>query len=363
LHLFMKARYAENFKKIASAENLLEAWQEFLTGKRGKPDVQEFQLRLMDNILSLRDDLVNGTYRHGGYEAFKISDPKPRDIHKASVRDRLVHHAIYRVLYPFFDQTFISDSFSCRNGKGTHAAMNRFRTFARIVSKNDMRTCWVLKGDIRKFFANVDHTVLMGILKSYIPDGRIIKLSEEVIGSFSSAPGIGLPLGNLTSQLFVNIYMNEFDQFVKHTLKARHYLRYADDFIVLSGNREWLEIILPEMRNFLANRLILALHPKKVSIKTLASGVDVLGWVHFPDHRVLRTTTKRRAISRVAADSNEQRVASYLGMLKHGNGKKIKNQILQIVGGGFGTEGYKKGKVIALYTKSKVNLAPQWAKR
>jgi retron-type reverse transcriptase len=323
----MKKIYAENFEKIASAENLLEAWQEFLPGKRGKRDVQEFQLHLMDNILSLRADLVNGTYRHGGYRHFKISDPKPRDIHKASVRDRLLHHAIYRQLYPFFDITFIADSFSCRNAKGTHAAMNRFRAFGYIVGRNNTRTCWVLQCDVKKFFANVDHGILVEILRLYISDQRIMNLLKEVIRSFSSMPGVGLPLGNLTSQLLVNIYMNEFDQFMKHAIRAKHYLRYADDFIILSSNQEWLEIILPEIRNFLANRLKLTLHPDKVSIKTLASGVDVLGWVHFPDHRVLRTGTKKRAIARVAADPNEQRVASYLGMLKHGNAEKIRSTI------------------------------------
>ena len=119
---------------------------------------------------------------------------------------------------------------------------------------------------------------------------------------------------------------------MKHAIRAKHYLRYADDFIILSANREWLEIILLEIRNFLANRLKLTLHPDKVSIKTLASGVDVLGWVHFPDYRVLRTTTKRRAISRVTNDPNPKRVASYLGMLKHGNARGIKNTILEISG-------------------------------
>jgi len=324
----LKKIYAEKFEKIASMENLLEAWREFLPGKRGKRDVQEFQLHLMDNILSLRADLINGTYRHGGYQAFKISDPKPRDIHKACVRDRLVHHAIYRQLYPFFDKTFIADSFSCRNDKGTHAAMNRFRTFAYAVSKNDTRTCWVLQCDIRKFFASVDHAVLIEIMKSYIADQRIVGLLEEVIGSFSTTSGVGLPLGNLTSQLLVNIYMNEFDQFMKHVIRAKQYFRYADDFTILSSNRDWLEIILSEIRNFLANRLKLELHPAKVSIKTLASGVDILGWIHSSDHRVLRTTTKRRAMSRIVDDPNEHRVASYVGMLKHGNGEKIKRIIL-----------------------------------
>src|SRR5271165_1926909 len=115
----MKREMIGGFEKIAATENLLEAWREFLPGKRGKRDVQEYQLRLMDNILSLRADILNGTYRHGGYHAFNISDPKPRNIHKAAVRDRLLHHAIYRVLYPFFERTFVSDSFSCRDEKGS----------------------------------------------------------------------------------------------------------------------------------------------------------------------------------------------------------------------------------------------------
>ena len=151
----MKREMIGGFEKIAATENLLEAWREFLPGKHGKRDVQEYQLRLMDNILSLRADILNGAYRHGGYHAFNISDPKPRNIHKAAVRDRLLHHAIYRVLYPFFELTFVSDSFSCRDEKGSHAALNRFRSFSRIVSKNHTRTCWVLKCDIRKFFANI----------------------------------------------------------------------------------------------------------------------------------------------------------------------------------------------------------------
>jgi RNA-directed DNA polymerase len=328
----MKIRYVENLEKIAGMQNLLKAWEEFVAGKRGKRDVQEFQLRLMDNLFALHADLINHTYRHGGYQAFNIADPKPRNIHKASVRDRLVHHAIHRVLDPFFDKIFIADSFSCRVGKGTHAAMNRFRSFAHIVSKNDTRTCWVLKCDIRKFFASVDHSTMIEVLKSRIVDEGIIQLLGGVVNSFSSTtPGVGLPLGNLTSQLLVNVYMNEFDQFMKHVIRAKYYLRYADDFLILSTNRDWLEVILPEMRNFLLGRLGLTLHPKKVSIKTLASGVDVLGWVHFPDHRVLRTTTKRRAISRIVIDPNPARVASYLGMLKHGNAGKIIQTIDRVV--------------------------------
>jgi retron-type reverse transcriptase len=320
----MKAQFSQKFEDIVSVENLLEAWREFLRGKRGKRDVQEFQLRLMDNILSLRADLVNGTYRHGGYRHFRISDPKPRDIHKAGVRDRLLHHAIYRVLYPFFDRTFAADSFSCRNRKGTHRAMDRFRRFYRQVGKNDTRQCWVLKCDIRKFFANIDHAILTGILRERISDERLFSLLHEIIGSFSSThSGIGLPLGNLTSQLFVNIYMDEFDQFAKHILRAKHYLRYADDFVFLSSNREWLEIILPEIACFLENRLKLKLHPHKVSVETISSGVDFLGWVHFPDHRILRTATKRRILKRLRGNQKEGTVQSYRGLLGHGNARKL----------------------------------------
>lgn len=278
----------------------------------------------MDNIFVLHKDLADGTYCHGSYSAFKISDPKPRNIHKASVRDRLVHHAIYRQLHPSFDQMFIADSYSCRDNKGTHRAINRFREYAWKVSKNHTSTCWVLKCDIRKFFASIDHRILMNILERSISDDRTIALLNGIIESFYSiGPGKGLPLGNLTSQLLVNIYMNRFDQFVKHRLKAKYYIRYADDFVFLSPDRNELENLLPIIGEFLRNELGLSLHPDKVSISTIASGVDFLGWVHFPDHRVIRTSTRRRMKRNLAGQRNEAMVQSYRGMLSHGNTGKI----------------------------------------
>ncbi|MEK7537146.1 MAG: reverse transcriptase/maturase family protein [Patescibacteria group bacterium] len=314
------------YEDIISLENILEAWKEFIKDKRKKKDVYEFQLNLMDNILELHRDLKSFKYIHGGYKVFKINDPKPRNIHKADVRDRLLHHAIYRILYPFFDRTFISDSFSCRNYKGTHRALNRFRRFGYKVSKNNTKTCWVLKCDIRKFFENISQDILIGILKKYIPDKKVIWLLEKVIRSFSS----GLPLGNLTSQLLINIYMNEFDQFVKHKLRIKYYIRYADDFVIFSGDRNWLESKIEPIRNFLSDRLKLELHSDKIFIKTLASGVDFLGWVHFPDHRILRTTTKRRMFRRLKESRNQETLNSYLGLIKHGNTGKIKKKIYLI---------------------------------
>jgi len=283
----------------------------------------------MSNIISLHRDLVAKTYKHSAYQAFNISDPKPRRIHKAIVRDRLLHHAIYRILYPPFDKVFISDSFSCRLRKGTHKAINRFRRFARKSSQNHTKTVWVLKCDIRKFFASVDQKILKEIIAGYISDQDIRWLISQIIDSFfSTAKNVGLPLGNLTSQLLVNIYMNEFDQFMKHKLKAKYYIRYADDFVVFSKDKSWLINLAPQIQVFLADRLHLQLHPQKISIKTIASGVDYLGWVHFPDHRVIRTTTKKRIMREILKkQGKKETVQSYLGLLSHGNSHKIRSKV------------------------------------
>lgn len=313
------------YNDIISVENLLTAWREFLRGKRKRQDIAEFSLHLTDNILVLHRELVDKTYKHGNYQEFKISDPKPRVIHKATVRDRLLHHALYRVLYPYFDRLFISDSYSCRKGKGTHKAINRLREYGRKVSYNNTRTVWILKCDIRKFFANIDHTVLKEIMEKNIEDKDIMWLLSEIINSFctNNIIGVGLPLGNLTSQLLINIYMNDFDQFVKHKLKLKYYVRYADDFVVLSESKSYVDSQLTKISEFLENRLKLSLHPDKVFIKTLASGVDFLGWVHFPHHRVLRTATKRRMFKRLKRSRKKETTTSYLGLLKHGNTYKL----------------------------------------
>lgn len=317
------------YEDIISLENLLVAWKEFVAGKGKKKDVVEFKSRFMDNVMRLHEDLKSLEYKHSSYYAFKISDPKPRDIHKAEVRDRLLHHAVYRQLYSFFDRKWIADSYSCRDDKGTHRAINRFRSFFQKVSRNDTRTCWVLKCDIRKFFASIDHQVLLEILNKQIDDKKIVALLEKVIESFqSTGPGKGLPLGNLTSQLLVNVYMNEFDQFAKHKLKAHFYIRYADDFVFLSENKKALESLIPTIKDFLQVRLKLLLHPTKVSISTVASGVDFLGWVHFPTHRTLCTSTKRRMIKNIRGEEKEASRQSYRGMLIHGNAYKLSSTYL-----------------------------------
>ena len=329
----MRIQLNHKFEDIVSIENLLKAWKEFVKGKRNKPDVQNFGLHLMDNVLALYFDLTNHVYSHGSYIHFNINDPKPSNISKATVRDRLLHHAVYRILYPFFERTFIADSFSCRLGKGTHKALGHFHEFANKASHNHTKTCWVLKCDIRKFFANINQQILIDILKRYIPDENIIQLLEEIILSFNNGiAGFGLPLGNLTSQLFVNVYMNEFDQFVKHKLKAKYYIRYADDFVIFSDSRNILENQILIAKNFLKDKLCLELHPKKISIKTLASGIDFLGWVNFPKYKVIRTRTKQRMFKKIAAKPQAPTITSYLGLLRHGKAQKIQNKILEQFG-------------------------------
>ncbi len=274
----------------------------------------------MGNLLALHERLLNMTYQHSPYKAFVISDPKTRSIHKACVADRVLHRALYRKLSPSFDRIFIADSFSCRMNKGTHKALKRFKRFSDQVSKNHHKTVWVLKCDIRKFFASIDQQILLQILDARIADKRIVWLLQRVTSSFSSAEeGIGLPLGNLTSQLFSNVYLNVFDQFVKHQLHEKYYIRYADDFVFFSRDCRYLEQIFPMLADFLWRELHLQLHPNKIELRTIASGVDFLGWVHFSDHRVLRTTTKRRMMNAIQRNPKTSVVASYQGLLKHGN--------------------------------------------
>lgn len=175
------------YEKITSIDNLLIAWEEFIVNKKKRVDVQIFSNDLLANILSLHNDLINLTYKHSCYQRFNINDPKTRIIHKAKVRDRLLHHAIYRVLCPIFDKSFIYDSYSCRLNKGTHKAVKRLESFTQKVSRNYTKPCYILKCDVKKFFDSVDHKILLRILKKKIIDPDVIWLLKEIIRSFDSS--------------------------------------------------------------------------------------------------------------------------------------------------------------------------------
>lgn len=244
---------------------------------------------------------------------FIVADPKVRRIHKATVRDRLVHHALFRVLYPLFDQSFIHDSYSCRVGKGTHRAVRRLEVFSRRLGFNGRRNFWALKCDVRRYFDSVDHGILLSLIQRRVGDDGALWLVERILASFHTVLGRGLPLGNVTSQLFANIYLNELDRFVKHDLGCRYYLRYCDDFLILSRDSSGLGLYRDWIAGFLSSSLRLELHPDKVSIRKYSQGIDFLGYVVRPHHTVLRTRTKRRMLTRINTDN----ASSYFGMLKH----------------------------------------------
>lgn len=323
---------------MISPENLFAAWEEFRKAKSSRKDVQAFEWKLEEFTFMLHRNLAAGTYRHGPYHAFRICDPKQRQIHKATVRDRIVHHAVFAALNPIFESTFISHSFSCRKGKGTHRGVDALERMLWKVSRNHTRPCFALKCDVNRFFASVDHGILLGILRRSIVDERVMELLSEIVASFSSVTDMakGIPIGNLTSQLFANVYMNEFDQFMKHDLRIKSYIRYTDDFVVISNNKDSLCSLLPFIKEFLREKLCLDLHPHKVTIRKYRQGIDFLGYVLLPRYRVLRTTTRRRIFRKVQASAAapsagflppDHALQSYLGVLSHANAHRLSEDL------------------------------------
>ncbi|KKU81471.1 MAG: RNA-directed DNA polymerase [Parcubacteria group bacterium GW2011_GWA1_47_8] len=289
--------YARSFEEIISYESLLRAWEDFVKGKRKRVDVNDFARTLLDNLWQLHFDLKNNTYVHGGYLEYVICDPKKRMIHKASVRDRVVHRVIYNALYRYFDKRFVHDSYSSRKGKGMHKARDRFKYFVRKVSKNCTKQCFVLKFDIQKCFASIDQKVLLCLLRRNIADDKLFDIAKNIVESF----GCGLPLGNFTSQLFINVYLHELDLFCKQELHIKYYLRYADDVVVVSNDEYELEVIHKRIADFLLRKLFLITHKK--SITTISHGVDVLGVIFFPRYGILRKRTRvKMALRNLAAE-------------------------------------------------------------
>lgn len=267
-----------DFTTICSQIALNTAWKKFSRCKKSRVDVAEFQKNLLHNISNLHNLLVSGNYKHSSYQMFRICDPKQRTIHKAIVADRLVHQAIVSAIEPVFDKQFIYDSYSCRIGKGTHAGVSRLNLFLRRESHNDSQKVYVLKCDVRQFFATIDHDTLIRLIKQKICDKQTLDLLKIIINSHSSSAGKGIPLGNVTSQLFANIYLHELDWFMKQTLGIKHYLRYCDDFMVVSTDRTYLLSLIEPIHHFLSDKLMLELHPNKISICSWDQGIDFLGY-------------------------------------------------------------------------------------
>ncbi len=335
--------YKNIFENIISIENLLLAWDEFKNGKRGKNDVQIFELNLEDNLFALHQELKSKKYKHSKYIGFYINDPKKRHIHKAKVRDRVVRHAIHRILYPIFNPTFIFTSYSSRKGRGTHKAVIRLSQTLRNIYQTHGK-CFVLKCDIKKFFPTIDHKILMKIIAKRIKDKDALWLIKKIVKSFESEfttkrDKKGTPIGNLTSQILVNIYMNEMDQFIKNQLKVKCYIRYADDFIVVHHDKNYLADLLLEIKTFLNRELKMRLHPGKVTIRKYRQGIDYLRYVVLPKAIILRTKTKKRMFRKLKQRVKEykqgkidektliQSFNSYLGVLSHANSYKLEQEL------------------------------------
>lgn len=291
--------YRHLYPKLCSFENLFIAYRRARKGKRRKPAVAHFERWQEENLFRLQEELLNKTYQPGRYTNFYIQEPKRRKISAAPFRDRVVHHALCQVIEPIFERRFIFDSYACRLGKGTHRALDRCTYLAR-------RYPYVLKCDIVQFFPSIDHAILRGVLARLIADPDILEVMDRILESgagvladeydmvwfpnddlLAAARPRGLPIGNLTSQFWANVYLNELDQFVKRELKCPAYLRYVDDFLLFSDDKVKLHHWRKQIIAFLA-WLRLILHEGEAQVFPVTEGINFLGFRVYPDHRRLK---------------------------------------------------------------------------
>lgn len=281
--------------------------------------------------------MKNRTYVHGGYREFIITDSKKRTINAAPFRDRVVHHMICNIIEPILDRTFIYDSYACRKGKGTHRAFKKLEKNlrsikAKIPERERELNCkiYVLKCDISKFFDNIDHNILIGLLKEKIGDKDTMWLIEKIIRSHERKEGVGIPIGNLTSQLFANVYLNKLDHYIKRVLKERYYIRYMDDFIILGTDKRKLFSVKEKIRDFLNIELKLTLHPKKSEIFPADNGIDFLGYVLKNNKRFLRKSTVKRFLKRrkkARLEESAGMIASFTGYAKFADSWELRKRL------------------------------------
>lgn len=328
------------WSEFIGLENIYCGWKDFAKGKRAKQDVIRFEANLEDELWRLHLDLRNGIYHHGPYEQFFVHDPKKRIIHKASVRDRVVHRMLYNYLLPLFNPQWLDCSFSCRPGFGQHVSRRKVERALLQATCNYTKVCIVVKCDVKKFFDNIDHRILFQLLSKKVYDQNVRWLLWQVIDGFYHATVIrGIPLGNLTSQVFANVYLHELDVFAKRILKLRHYYRYADDVFFIVDTRVRADETIAAIADFLTHRLHLELHPRKVIVRKSTWGIDWLGEVLLPGYRVLRPSTRHRMMSKVqrsVRNENDQiqlrgMLASYNGLIQNVAHRELMQQVLQMV--------------------------------
>lgn len=304
--------YKNLYSQVYDFQNLLKSYYQARKCKSKKKYIIAFEWNLEKNLFNIQKKLKNRNYQFGQYQSFYVSDPKKRLIFAAPFQDRIVHHALCNVIEPIFDRGFIFDSYACRRNKGTHKAVFRLKKFMRSFGDNKF---YVLKADIKKYFPSIDREILFQLIKKKISDQDTLLLIRAIIDSLDGKNGI--PIGNLTSQLFANIYLNELDQFVKHQLKVKYYCRYVDDFVLLHQERSQLKKWREQIKEFLENKLQLELHPQKQEIFPGKIGIDFLGYHIFTRHILVRQSTVQRFFCRLKSGRMPyQSVNSYLGHFK-----------------------------------------------
>jgi retron-type reverse transcriptase len=343
-------RYGHLWPELISFANLHRAALKACRGKRDRPAVLRFHFDLERELWRLHEELASHSYRPGSHRTFTIHEPKPRLISAAPYRDRVVHHALCNVLEPIYERSFIFDSYACRAGKGTHAAVRRCQHFAR-------RFRYVLKADVRKFFPSVDHAILKATLARKIKDPHVLRLAGRIIDHarpqepvLSWFPGDdlftplerrrGLPIGNQTSQFFGNVYLDPLDHFLKDRLGVGGYVRYVDDFVIFSDDKGELGRVRAEVCRFLG-RLRLDLHPNKSVIAPTAHGINFLGYRVFPTHRLLSKRNVHRfrrrlrrmqvefADGSIAPDRLRTRIMSWIGHARQADTYRLRATLFQ----------------------------------
>lgn len=322
---------------------LLEAYMDCRRTKRTSASALAFEVNLEGNLRSLYDELVEGSYAPGRSKCFVITRPKPREVWAAEFRDRIVHHLLYRKIGPRFERSFIADSCACIKGRGTLYAARRLEAKVRSITQNWSQPAFYLKCDLANFFVGIDRGILLGLLCAKLPEPFWRSLTELVLmhdprtdfaylgdrSMMSLVPPhkrlmeqpahLGLPIGNLSSQFFANVYLNELDQFVKHRIGARHYVRYVDDFVILHESPQWLNAALTRIDCFLPSRLHARLNPSKTILQTVARGIDFVGQVVRPWARHTRPRSVNVAAQRLAKMPDGDVFAaanSYLGLAR-----------------------------------------------
>lgn len=356
------------FEQVVDYDNLYRAYLNARLCKRYRYEVLNFSAHLEDNLVKLQKELIDRTYTLGKYREFYIYEPKKRLIMAQPFKDRVVQWAIYQVLNPVFAQGYITDSYACIKERGTHKAVKRLHYWLRQVGKKPEKY-YFLKLDISKYFYRIDHDVLMGILKRKIHDDDMIFLLDKIVNSsetnFGLPPGKspgevkrsdrvsekGMPVGNLSSQMFANLYLNELDQYCKRTLGIHFYVRYMDDVIILHQDKdqlhEWKRII----DTFLKEKLQLDLN-EKTCIRPITLGVEFCGYKIWNTHIKLRKSTalkmkrnlkklqKEYEAGEVTVEEAKQTISSYLGILKHCDSYSLKRTIFGEYGSSEEYEGW-----------------------